>query len=65
MEGSEVNDLGPCSHTWSTPASMLETEQRGWARWFSEQSIAPLVPTCEALRLTRQRRQESCLTRSE
>ena len=29
--------------------SMLETEQQGWARWFSEQSIAPLSLTYEAL----------------
>lgn len=28
---------------------MLETEQQGWARWFSEQSIAPLRLTNEAL----------------
>jgi LPS sulfotransferase NodH len=29
--------------------SMLETEQQGWAGWFSEQSIAPLSLTYEAL----------------
>lgn len=28
---------------------MLETEQQGWARWFSEQSIAPLDLSYEAL----------------
>jgi LPS sulfotransferase NodH len=29
--------------------NMLEMEQRGWARWFSEHSIAPLILTYEAL----------------
>ena len=29
--------------------SVLETEQQGWTRWFSEQSIAPLSLTYEAL----------------
>lgn len=28
---------------------MLETEQQGWVRWFSAQSIAPLTLTYEAL----------------